>query len=74
MCVLFVNVSFCIEIDINLELVNKVKKMISKKKIIEAEKKKGRALVGSTTLKSMFNDNINRSNLTDSEIKKILDY
>lgn len=63
-----------LEIDINLELVNKVKKMISKKKIIEAEKKKGRALVGSTTLKSMFNDNINRSNLTDSEIKKILDY
>lgn len=63
-----------LEIDINLELVNKVKKMISKKKIIEAEKKKGRSLVGSTTLKSMFNDNINRSNLTDSEIKKILDY
>ena len=63
-----------LEIDINLELVNKVKKMISKKKIIEAEKKKGRALIGSTTLKSMFNDNINKSNLTDSEIKKILDY
>tara|TARA_B100000902_G_C27239695_1_gene879348 strand:- start:386 stop:1195 length:810 start_codon:yes stop_codon:yes gene_type:complete len=63
-----------LKIEINLELVNKVKKIISKEKIKEVEKKKGSALVGSKKLDSFFNDKKNKSDLTESEIKIILDY
>ena len=60
--------------EIDLVLVTKIKKLISKEKIIEAEKKMGRALIGSKYLNSFFNDKKNKSKLTDLEIKKILNY
>lgn len=63
-----------LEIEINLDLVNKVKKIISKERIKEVEKKKGSALVGSNKLDTFFNNKKNKSNLTESEIKVILDY
>ena len=63
-----------LNIEIDLILVNKVKKLISKEEIIKAEKKMGKALIGSNSLNSFFNDKKNKSKLTNLEIKKILNY